>query len=280
MPRPRTKAHVYTGSVGVPPLLSKKQRVVSLSDILLRVSLVLVNAMALRKGQFWAESNSEALKRVMSYVTSHLTHCHASTSRSRALIPRPPAPPDAPNMKRVATTDDDEPPQKRLKAVASGLNLRTSDTSVTTETDVNDPFLPARQRKATDVCESGADDEGFVKGCVLMRWNAIAGKLRFIMQVTENGASSQFDVECAGPCLQYLNGAGLTIDIRDDIVLSLRGVKLVDRPNPTGRQLPKVFHYEQGIILKCSNKRIAPPKEVFLDSWAGKWIIFSCAILT
>lgn len=173
-------------------------------------------------------------------------------------------------MKRVATADDDELPQKRFKL---GIASHSADTSATAETDANDPFRPILQRKATDVCEGGADDEGFVKGRVLMRWNAVAGKLRFVVQVMENGNSAQFDVECAARCLQHLNDAGFALGIGDSIMLSLRGVILKDKPSPTGRQLSKVFHYEQGIVLKCINTRASPPKDIFLDSWAGEFFL-------
>lgn len=195
-------------------------------------------------------------------------------ARSRAFSQRPPPPLDAHDMKRVATAADDELPQKRLK---SGMTSHSADTSATAETDANDPFRPVLQRKATDVCEGGADDEGFVKGRVLMRWGVMAGKLRFVVQVTENGNTTQFDVECSGRCLQHLNDAGFALGIGDSIMLSLRGVILKDKPSPTGRQLSKVFHYEQGIVLKCNSTRASPPKETFLDSWAGE-CFFACQL--
>ncbi len=137
-----------------------------------------------------------------------------------------------------------------------------------TPTDV-DLFPPSLQRKATDICNQGVDESAFLQGVVHMKWPVVGRKIRFLLEVKENGHSFRFEVAFVDACADYFRSSGVDFAIRDSLQIGLRGAT-VQKLNATRENtIPMVLTYNTGVVMRFLSSSIQGREGMLINTWGG-----------
>ncbi|KAH8099538.1 hypothetical protein BXZ70DRAFT_942245 [Cristinia sonorae] len=114
-----------------------------------------------------------------------------------------------------------------------------------------DPFRPLLQRKASDIRAGVAVDEsGFIRATVRMRWPGVSGRIRALLEVTEDGGTKKFQAVFTDSCNALFKSVGLDFAVADELLLSLKGATAEVEPNLKPNHLPITLVYRHGARLK------------------------------
>ncbi|KAJ7709492.1 hypothetical protein B0H17DRAFT_1324419 [Mycena rosella] len=120
------------------------------------------------------------------------------------------------------------------------------------------PFFndPQQEKSATDLLTWTSGDSGYIAGKIHMKWD-LPKKFRIIVEsFSVVGGAKQFDVEFPGRCFEALRGAGVAFKVWQEIRISLRGAKVVQKKgraaNPIA--LPILLEYSEDVALEISPK--------------------------
>jgi hypothetical protein len=153
-------------------------------------------------------------------------------------------------MKRAAS-DDSESDAKRTKI------------------DDTDLFDPALQKKAFDIWKKGSDGSGYLSGLAFMAWQS-KQKVRFNMEVAEDGQRYRFDIEFSGACLLHLEK--LSVYPQDILQVALKGVSIeMKKQSASPYSIPLALKFQDGVIVKFIRSRRNPLNDgVIVNTWLGE----------
>lgn len=146
----------------------------------------------------------------------------------------------------------------------------------------HDPFFsdstaifkdPAHEKNATNYVD-WADESGYLSGKVHMKWPEVASKYRIVMETSSLASGAkQFEVNFTDRCAEEFRRKGLQFKVAQKMHLSLRGVRCVQKKqgNSTGKTIPVVLHYDEGVALEILPSGQEPGCKI--DTWFSEFLV-------